>query len=332
MSSSRNLSTSDGTDFSLDARVTYGSDKLLLEDAKGTLLGSAYSGGLRYQTGERRLFTLELKSERLDLTKAFGENASVGNLVKLLADRDKANADISPAKAQYEVAGWLERGEARVDLSIGSVTLPGFDQANLAAKFSLLNGDLTIHRLNLKSGKGLTMRAEGGLADLNARPDGRIMLTADAAGPKDIGALWTLLELPSRDLIEERAEMLAPMKVALAIESKRRSGGGLEARLGGAAGASNLALTGKFQGELAAYDKGQIDIRRDRFQQQWRRLAEAAVSKFDRNQASPIQGQAGGRHAQGAWSGGRIAQGQCQHRNRRIALADRRARPMARKV
>jgi len=256
----QNLATSDGTDFALNARVTYGPDKLLLEDAKGTLLGSAYAGALQYQTGDRRLFTVELKSERLDLTKAFGTNASVGNLVKLLADRDTADAAVSPTVAQYAVAGWLERGEARVDLSIGSVTLPGFEKANLAAKFSLMNGDLTIHRLNLRSGKGLTMRAEGGLADLDARPDGRIMLTADAAGPNDIKALWTLLELPSRDMIAERAQALAPMKVALAIESKRRSGGGLEARLGGAVGASNLALTAKFQGELAAYDQGQIDI------------------------------------------------------------------------
>jgi len=86
------------------------------------------------------------------------------------------------------------------------------------------------------------------------------MLTADAPGAEGIESLWSILDLPAKDLLGERADQMAPMHVAIAIESQHDQKNGMEARLGGAFNKSDIDLLIRYAGDLAKLSEGRYDV------------------------------------------------------------------------
>jgi uncharacterized protein involved in outer membrane biogenesis len=248
--------------FAIEAAVQKDDTRFVVSDAKGQLFGSSFDGGLRYEWDKRPTFSMDLASERLDFTKVFGQHATVASLLDLANSATEANqsAEVQSPPDASATQGWLTSGNARIDLRVASATLPGVEDGDLAIKVSLASGDLTIQRLILRSSNGLVLRAEGGLVGLDNKPSGRIMLTADAAKPEGIEALWSIMDLPAREALAVRAERLAPMRIAIAIESKSDDAKGLEARLGGAFDKSNIEVLARYTGDIAELAKGRFDV------------------------------------------------------------------------
>ena len=248
------MAAGDDAEFALNAAIQAGGGRLVLENANGQLFGSAFDGGLRYSWGERPKFSLDLKSQGLDFERLFGRYATVGSLLSM-AERTEAEGE-NLKKSDASDARWMSAGNADIDLRVTAAKLPGVTEADMAVKVSLARGNFSIDRLTLKSAEGLLLRAEGGLNGLAGKPTGRIMLTADTAAPEGIGSLWSVLDLPARELMVQRAERLAPMRIAIAIESKRDQADGLEARVGGSFDKSNIELLAEYTGSIAAIDEG----------------------------------------------------------------------------
>jgi len=256
------LTLSDEAGFAIEAAVQAGGTRLVVSNAKGQLFGSSFDGALRYEWDKRPTFSMDLASEKFDFTKVFGKHATVASLLELAnkAAGDSGSDDAAASEAAGASQGWLTSGDARIDLRVASATLPGMSDGDLAIKVSLAGGDLTIQRLNLRSSNGLLLRAEGGLTSLDNKPSGRIMLTADAAKPEGIETLWSIMDLPAGDMLAARADRLAPMRIAVAIESKSDGAKGLEARLGGAFDRSNIELLASYSGDVGELATGRFDV------------------------------------------------------------------------
>ena len=244
--------------FSIEADLLADAQKVAIEKASGDLLGTAFTGAFRYRTGARRELVLELDSDRIDMTKVLGPTASLGSVLTVVAgSRD----DEAEATTEQTDGAWLADAEARLDLRAGTVVLPGFGEGSMTAKLRLIDGELDIRKFDLKAENGVSLRAEGRLAGIPDRPDGKLTLLLNAPTPEGVQAAAALFALPSETSRSGHMEALAPLNVVATIESGDRKARELKFNLGGTAGGGDMGLSGSFKGDLTAFAEGQIALR-----------------------------------------------------------------------
>lgn len=244
--------------FSIETDVDLDGQRVALENVKGDLLGTAFSGAFRYTTGTRREFVLELDSDRLDLTKVLGPSVSLGAVWDLVArgrSGDDAAASVDSADS------WLSRAQARLDLRAGSVVLPGFGEGSLTAKLRFAEGALDVRDFDLRAANGVKLRAEGRFGGIAERPDGKITVVVDAPHAEGLEALATLIELPVAISDGGRLEALAPIKVVATVESSDQETRELKLSVGGTVGGGDVGISGSFKGDVAALGKGRVTLR-----------------------------------------------------------------------
>lgn len=265
------IGAAQAADFSLNAQVTAAPGQLVFDEARGDLLGTKFTGSFGYRTGERRTFVLELDSDRLDLAKVLGADVAPGDLIARLigwgdtADaKDPKSASTEPPppaeNAPAEAAPWFATADARIDMRVGAVSLPGLGDAKLTAKLHLKDGNLNISTLDLRGADGLTIRGAGKFADLAATPEGRLSLAVEAPGAKDVEFLAALLNLPQAAREKVRLAALTPVKLAATLENDTEAGQGLKATIGGALASSNARVTIRHAGKLDALATGPLEV------------------------------------------------------------------------
>ena len=257
--------TAETGDFSLQAALTASPVELTFEKVQGTALDTAFTGALRYETGQRREFALELDSDRIDVARLFGPSATPKTLLAWAfgdESSDKKDADGKPKPGNDGEGGsWLKETSAEFDLRVGTMVVPNVGDLAVDAKLHMAKGDLKIRRLMVSAATGLVIRAEGALSGLGSRPDGKLTMSVDGPDAKSVASLATLLEIPGDKVGETQLTALSPMRIVMALESKDDDDRSLEARVGGTLGVSNVSLTGRYQGDVTAFDKAKLSLR-----------------------------------------------------------------------
>ncbi len=284
------ISTPAGTeagDYSFEAQVAIEPGSLALEQVKGDALGTAFSGGLRYRSGARPKFDLTFASERLDLERLLGSEATFGTLRALFASAGTAQKPAAAGAAA--TTPWLERADARIDLNIGAVQLPKLGQTSVKTQLQLIDGNLVVEGLHLATAQSLQVRAEGRLDSVARQPEGLLTLNVKSAQAAGLAGLAGFLELPETLTPPARLKALSPLNLAVKLESKRGAGRVLEATMGGSVGTSIAGATLTFAGDVADFAAGNFDAAatlgnpdgKTLLAQLFPRLGAAALQRFE---------------------------------------------------
>lgn len=246
-------------DYSFDAQVAIEPGGLALEQVKGDALGTAFSGGLRYRSGARSKFDLTFASERLDLERLLGSEATFSTLRGLFASTGTAKAAPAGAGDVAPATPWLERADAKIDLNIGAVQLPKLGQTSVKTQLQLIDGNLVVEGLHLATAQSLQVQAEGRLDSVARQPQGLLTLNVKSAEAAGLAGLAGFLELPEALTPPARLKALSPLNLAVKLESKSGADRVLEATIGGSVGTSIAGATITFAGDVADFAAGTLD-------------------------------------------------------------------------
>lgn len=255
--------TAETAEFSIQAGLTASPQELILEKVTGTALDTAFAGSLRYETAPRREFALVLDSDRFDMVRLLGPSVTPRSLLAgILGDKTDESKEAKPASPEGEKsASWWQQTAAEFDLRVGTLVVPDVGDVALDAKLLVAKGNVDIRRLIVSSKTGLVVRAEGALSNVGGQPDGKLTMSVDGPKRESIEALVTLLEIPNEKVGETQLDALSPMRIVMALESKGDGDRALEARIGGTLGVSNVSLTGRYQGDLTAFESAELGLR-----------------------------------------------------------------------
>lgn len=257
--------TAETAEFSIQAGLTASPQELILEKVTGTALDTAFAGALRYETGQRREFALQLDSDRFDMVRLFGPSVTPRSLLAgVLGDKtdDGKTAETKTGSPDGDKsASWWQQTAAEFDLRVGTLVVPDVGDVALDAKLFIAKGNVDIRRLVVSSKTGLVVRAEGALSSVGGQPDGKLTMSVDGPKRESVEALVTLLEIPREKVGETQLDALSPMRIVMALESKGEGDRALEARIGGTLGVSNVSLTGRYQGDLTAFESAELGLR-----------------------------------------------------------------------
>jgi len=242
--------------FSVMGRLTVGPHKVALQQVTGQMLGSHFSGAISRTKGDPGELVLVLKSDRLDISRLAGpqmETVSLPGILRLFGSGD-------PRSGKTDQTSWFGGGEARIDVDVGEITLPGLGTSAIEAGMYISGSDIDIRRLILRSDKGLKVQANGTLSGLEAKPKGNLTLEAQADGPQGVTALGVLLELDTFLAGEdERLKLLAPASFTASLSSHTEGGAGLQGRMEGNLGGSDVALDFVLDGAPSKWMQTQLN-------------------------------------------------------------------------
>ncbi|MCH8239210.1 MAG: AsmA family protein, partial [Proteobacteria bacterium] len=245
-------------EFSLEGKLYAGSGELSLEEGEGNLFGSAFKGAFSYRSGPESELALSLQSERVELARVLGSNASLMPLWELFGSSGGAK-DGDAVKAKAPLA-WL--GEIRVsaDVSIAAITLPSLGESALETRFTLSRDALDIRRLNL-SAPDITLQAGGKMTGLGEEPKGTLTLTVNVDSGEGLAALAGFLGMPALvDIAPERLSALTPLQLTTAIRAPGSQAKGLGIQMEGSLGKSDLFMKMDFAGVPADWTAGNISL------------------------------------------------------------------------
>ncbi|MHA1164191.1 MAG: AsmA family protein [Alphaproteobacteria bacterium] len=247
-------------EFLLKGKLTLRPDGIALRDGEGELFGSAFNGGFNYRGGVDGEISLTLKSERMDLARLFGSSGSKVTLRDFIA-AERVESEDAPFSQSL---AWLGKLQARADVSIGAISLPGLEDGVLEAKLALKEGVLDIHKLLVNSGKDLNIQAAGRLTGLNSEPQGELTLAVQAGTGQGLSALGAFLNVPENVLgSPEGLAAFAPVNVTAAIRSsepEESEAKGLSTLLEGTVGTSDLKMKIDFAGAPADWISGRLGV------------------------------------------------------------------------
>ncbi len=254
--------TAETAEFSIQAALSASPQELILEKVTGTALDTAFTGSMRYETAPRREFSLTLDSDRFDMVRLLGPSVTPRSLLAGVLGEPTDNGKEGKTKSpENESASWWQRTAAEFDLRIGTLIVPDVGDVALDAKVLVAEGNVDIRRLVVSSKTGLVVRAEGALSSVGGQPDGKLTMSVDGPKRESLEALVALLEIPRDKVGETQLDALSPMRIVMALESKGEGDRALEARIGGTLGVSNVSLTGRYQGDLAAFESAELGLR-----------------------------------------------------------------------
>ncbi len=255
--------TAETAEFSIQAALTASPQELVLENVTGTALDTAFNGNLRYETAPRREFSLVLDSDRFDMVRLFGPSVTPRSLLAGVLGNaaDEGKEGKTEAPEGNKKPSWWQQTAAEFDLRVGTLIVPDVGDVSLDAKLLIAKGNVDIRRLIVSSKTGLVVRAEGALSSVGGQPDGKLTMSVDGPKRESLEALVTLLEIPQERVGVTQLDALSPMRIVMALESKGESDRALEARIGGTLGVSNVSLTGRYQGDLTAFESAELGLR-----------------------------------------------------------------------
>ncbi|MGE0612592.1 MAG: AsmA family protein, partial [Hyphomicrobiales bacterium] len=236
-------------DFSIRGRVALGPESIVIEEASGELLGSSFTGGLKLRSQEPRELDIRLRSDRLDLARALGADA-LPSLTSLLPGGGASGGKDGDGEKKGAL-GWLFDASTRLDLGVGSVSLPGLGAGALEADVTAKDGSVRIDKFSFASSGGLTLKAAGRLADLGGHAGGDMSVTMDAGNAEAFKLLAGLFDLPEPVARNDaRAKRLSPASLKLDVKS-RPDNKGLDGTLRGTLAQSRVEAHFDFDGALA---------------------------------------------------------------------------------
>ncbi len=244
-------------EFALKGKISAAPGRFSLEEGGGNLFGSAFKGAFSYRGGAESEVALTLKSDRLDLARVLGSNASPKALWGLFVSGDSAKGGAG-VKTQAPPAR-LGKMRVKADVSIAAVSFPGLGESALDAEFSVYDGVVDIRRLQLATGIGVNLQAGGRLTGLGEKPNGNLTLAVQVDTGKGITALAEFLEIT--DFVKNSPEQLAaltPVVLTTAIRSAAPGSNGLDMQMEGSLGKSDLLVKMDFEGALADWKQGRI--------------------------------------------------------------------------
>ncbi|MEC9368980.1 MAG: AsmA-like C-terminal region-containing protein [Pseudomonadota bacterium] len=251
------ISGEGGGDFSFSGDVKVGAGSIVIGDASGSLLGSRFTGSIDLKSEVPRRADIRLRSERLDLAKALGADGLAPLAGYLTAKSGSAEPRDGRKAGPLD---WLFDGETRLDLGVQSVSLPGLGEGSLEADVSAKAGSLAVRKFSFSSTGGLTLKAQGQLADLAGRARGGLSVEIDAENRDAFQLLAGLLDLPAAiTQSEARSGLLAPAKLRLDVKSGIE-GKGLEGQLRGTLASSRAEIDFDFDGALAERAAARIAV------------------------------------------------------------------------
>lgn len=248
-------------EFLLKGDLIAGPGRLSLEQGEGNLFGSAFNGAFTYHGGAEGEVSVTLKSERMDLARVLGSNASAKSLWALFgASGKKKDGDSIKANANAPLS-WLGNLRASADVNIGAVSLTGLGESAVEAKLSLAKGTLDIRQMNIAASSGVSIQAGGRLTGLGDKPKGNLTLALHAENGESLASLGEFLEMPNiAKSSTERLAAMTPVQVTAAIRSVEGASAGLDVQLEGSLGKSDLQLKLDLQGAPSQWSASQIAL------------------------------------------------------------------------
>ena len=232
--------------------------KFSLGEMEGDLFGSAFKGDLAYETGDQNTLSVSLQSDRMDLARVLGSKASARALLTALKGNSGEQGDAAGGSG---LAGWLGKTHADADINIAAVTLAGLGETAAEMKVAFDQSSLDIKHLQLTSGTDATIQAGGRLAGLDGTPQGNITLAVQANNAKGVVAMGEFFELPAlADRTPERVAALTPILLTAAVKSAEQEAPGLDVKLEGTMGKSDVVLNMDMQGLPSAWREAKLAL------------------------------------------------------------------------
>ncbi|MCB1443183.1 MAG: AsmA family protein, partial [Methyloceanibacter sp.] len=172
-------------DFSLSADATIGNGEVMLANANGTVSGTSFGGNFLYRAGETNLISLDLRSDRLDLREALGDEPIWSAWLSSAAGAPAADS-ASPGSSLLEQ---LRGDEVHARVQVGELLLPGLTPGRLDAKLSLDRGDLDVQSLAFAAPYAINLNGKGRITSLAEAPSGQIDLSVQALSTESLRAL-----------------------------------------------------------------------------------------------------------------------------------------------
>lgn len=260
--------------------------KFSLAEMEGDLFGSGFKGNLTYSTGEQNILSVALESDRMDLARVLGSKASARALLKPWKGGPGGEGEDGSADG---LTGWLGKIRADADINIAAVTLAGLGETATEMKVAFDHSSLDIKHLQLTAGTDAAIQAGGRLTGLDGSPQGNITFAVQANNAKGVVAVGEFFELPAlADRTPERVAALTPILLTAAVKSAGQEGPGLDVKLEGTMGKSDVVLNMDMQGLPSTWRDAKIALQasisnknaRELLQQLRPGLARAALEDF----------------------------------------------------
>lgn len=252
---------SDGA-FLIEGRLGLGARMIELTGATAELAGTPLNGDLRFSSAGRRRLSVSLEGHEINLGQLW-PGLQQGILVGVWQPHgDEASLPGSGGAASGRAPDLLDPAASDLSLRLragqldaGSETLRDVD-VDLAVE----QGHLTVRVLKLASAEGLALELEGDVEGLGDGPRGVLRGLAAAPSSTAIAALGRFVGLSEVSaLIEQRAAVLVPMRVAFTLSLGTNAPGSVELTLDGLAHGGRLASTVRLEGGLQAWHQAPVD-------------------------------------------------------------------------
>jgi len=245
--SARKAATPRNDHYALQAMVAFAPGLIEIENAKGEIGESAFSGRFRYRYTGRRDFVLELDGNSFDLGMISDDPLSLNALASSIWHGNETAA-AADGKGSQTFAQLLQGANGHLKVRLGHLTLPGLKVTDVDARARLSDGDLEIESLSLDTEDGVLIRGGGKIETTGTQARGKLQAVVDSAGPAGLQNLGQLLGLPKTIFDnEDLLQSISPLRVAVSLQT------GLSAKK-----ATNILIDGTAAGSRVSVKARQI--------------------------------------------------------------------------
>jgi len=256
------VDTGDAQRFSLKGGMTYADQRFTFKRGAGELGDNTFSADIAYDSSAESKLIFTMQSDRLDLRSIYGGNPFASADAPLAEAQTQAQADPRPAKTSLFDAfrSVFAAKQSNISLRIGQLSMPDLEARDVRTSFRYENGTLDIRELNLATTDGLSIKADGALTNFDTSPNGSVNLGVTAPSTASLANLAKLVGLESFGAAaQRRMDALAPLRLTGRLSGNRQDKM-MSLSLAGSAAGSELALSGRFNGEFNALKEARLDL------------------------------------------------------------------------